>query len=434
VASSLVSGRDFLQIRDAARLLNVTEKTLRNWDRLGHLRAHRHPINGYRIYRVADLHALLDRLSDLPEASDVEAAGVGENGAQLMLLFQPSPEAPPLAEPAGLLPCHWSRDVALDPKHRPQKWTSPSTTVRRDWRKFPQEAHVLDEEERRYRRFAVDEIALLQGFEPKVASSPGLTERQRIAALGDAVPPPLARALIKGICQEWKWEHTTSVEICAGIGGLAEGGASAGLEHLLLFDASETCAKLLRHDRPWSPKRVLHQDIRGYDFSSLRGHVGLLSGGPPCQPWSLSGVRLGDADDRDLLGGMPALVATIQPEVFLFENVPGLAMFNDGRYLNELVWRFRSPSPDLRYGVLVAQLNAADFGVPQVRKRIFILGLRNCAGAAASRCFDRVAGLATHRDPSTNGKDLPTWKTVGDVLKDREDPGKWRRWIGGGIE
>ncbi|MYD87346.1 MAG: MerR family DNA-binding transcriptional regulator, partial [Acidobacteria bacterium] len=61
----MVSGRDFLQIRDAARVLGVTPKTLRNWDRAGHLRAHRHPINGYRLYRVGDLHALLDLLAEL---------------------------------------------------------------------------------------------------------------------------------------------------------------------------------------------------------------------------------------------------------------------------------------------------------------------------------------------------------------------------------
>lgn len=430
VPKTLISGRDFLQIRDAARVLGVTEKTLRNWDRAGHLRAHRHPINGYRLYRVGDLHALLDRLAELPESeqSPVEQLTLG------------------LWEPAGgeintassktekLPPCHWTPNVALDPKHRPQKWGAPATTVRRDWRKFPQEAHVLDREEKRYRRLTVDEIALLQGFDPSIVDLRGLTERQRIASLGDAVPPTLATALVAAISTERVWQCPTAIEICAGIGGLAHGSAASGLEHLLLIDASDVCARILRHQRLWPPDRVVEGDVRSYDFSRFAGRVGLLSGGPPCQPWSQSGLHRGEADRRDLLGLTPELVATIRPEVFLFENVPGLAMLREGRYLNDLVWRLRQPAPDLRYGVLVALFNAADFGVPQIRKRIFILGVRDEPGSFVARCFARVAERATHRDPSLPDDGRQPWRTVGDVLAGRRDPGGWRRWIGGGLD
>jgi hypothetical protein len=55
--------------------------------------------------------------------------------------------------------------VALDPKHRPQSWDEPSSTVRREWCRYPQEAHLLDVDNWRYRRLTVDEIAILQGFE-----------------------------------------------------------------------------------------------------------------------------------------------------------------------------------------------------------------------------------------------------------------------------
>ena len=427
---NLISGRDFLQIRDAARVLGVTPKTLRNWDRAGHLRAHRHPINRYRLYRVGDLHSLLDRLDELPghQVAPVE---------QLNLIFQAS-AGPRAAQAevadAELPPCHWMRTVALDPKHRPQKWGAPATTVRRDWRKFPQEAHVLDVEEKRYRRLTVDEVALLQGFDPRTVDLPSLTERQRIAALGDAVAPPLATALATGIGNEWQWQQRTAVEICAGIGGLAHGAVAAGLEHLLLIDASDVCARILRHQRPWTLPRVVERDVREYDFSAFAGRVGLLSGGPPCQPWSQSGLHRGETDRRDLLGMTPELVATVRPEVFLFENVPGLAMFNEGRYLNDLVRCLRQPARELRYGVLVAMFNAADFGVPQVRKRVFILGLRDQPGSRAARCFERVAELASHRDPSLPADGRQPWRTVGEVLVGREDPGGWRRWIGGGHE
>jgi len=289
-------------------------------------------------------------------------------------------------------------------------------------------------EEKRYRRLTVDEVALLQGLDPHTVDLTGLTERQRIAALGDAVAPPLAAALVAGIGEEWQWEQRTAVEICAGIGGLAHGAVAAGLEHLLLIDASDVCAEILRHQQPWTSSRVVEGDVRKFDFSALAGRVGLLSGGPPCQPWSQSGHRRGQADRRDLLGMMPELLATIRPEVFLFENVPGLAMFDEGRYLNNLIECLRQPVRELRYGVLVAVFNAADFGVPQVRKRVFILGFRNQPGSRAASCFERVAGLATHRDPSLPADGRRPWRTVGEALAGREDPGGWRRWIGGDSE
>jgi site-specific DNA-cytosine methylase len=436
MTQALLSGRDLLQIRDAAKLLGVSEKTLRNWDRAGHLRAHRHPINGYRLYRVADLHTLLGQYSDSLDEMPAVSTVVEE---QLSLGFTtlPAPEVNESTVDAesgsDLLPCHWTRQVALDPKHRPQKWNAPSTTVRRDWRKFPQEAHVLDSEERRYRRLKDVEIAIIQGFEPAVIDLPSLTERQRIAALGDSVPPPLAIALVRGITQEYSLRKRTAIEICAGAGGLAEGAAKAGLDHLLLIDASPSCASLLRHQRSWSPDIVINDDVRTFDFSRFRGKVGLLSGGPPCQPWSQSGQHGGEEDERDLLGHMPDLVAILRPEVFLFENVPGLAMFDEGRYLRELVQRLRNPTAKASYGVLVAVLNAADFGVPQIRKRVFILGIRDQSGSFASRCFDAVMRLQTHRDPALTNANRPSWKTIGDAFGSRKDPGGWRRWIGGGI-
>jgi len=419
-----VSGRDFLQIRDAARMLGVTEKTLRNWDRAGHLRAHRHPINGYRLYHISDLHGLLGRLAELPEAPRP-----GPEQLALDLLGSDTPTQHTRTE-EELAPCHWTRAVAMDPKHRPQKWDHPSSTVRRDWRKFPQEAHVLDSKERRYRRFTAEEIALLQGFEPQLIQLPELTERERIGALGDAVPPPLARRLVTAITSVWSWTNRTSLEICAGAGGLAEGAAACELEHLLLIDASPTCAKLLMHNRRWPKSIVAQGDIRKHDFSKLRDRVGLLSGGPPCQPWSQSGLHGGDQDERDLLGSMPELIVQLRPEVFLFENVPGLAMFDEGVYLRQLIERLRRPNPHLQYGVLAAMFNAADFGVPQIRNRIFIIGFREAPGLVANRCFDEMGKLMSHRDPATANGTVPVWRTIGDALTGRDDPGGWRRWIG----
>jgi site-specific DNA-cytosine methylase len=302
--------------------------------------------------------------------------------------------------------------------------------VRRDWRKFPQEAHLIDASGSRYRRLTVDEIAILQGFDPEIVYGVDLTERERIASLGDAVPPPLARALVAGISEHIEWQCRTAVEICAGTGGLAEGAAAAGLEHLLLVDNSEVCGALLRRNRHWQAERVVVGDVRDVDFSTFAGNLGLFSGGPPCQPWSQSGLRQGHGDRRDLMGDLPELVAAMRPEAFLFENVPGLASGQNAAYLEALLSRLRRPGSDLCYGVLIGQFNAADFGVAQSRERVFVLGLRDKPASLVSRCFDSVEARRTHHRPGGPNTSLPPWLTVGDVLERRPDPGGWRKWIG----
>src|SRR5262249_44669054 len=159
----------------------------------------------------------------------------------------------------------------------------------------------------------------------------------------------LATALVKGISLQWTWRHRTAVEICAGAGGLAEGASAAGLKHLLLVDRSEVCEKVLKHNRPWNESAVKIADIRNLDLKPFRRRVGLLSGGPPCQPWSQSGLRLGAEDQRDLLGSLPTIVADIEPEVFLFENVPGLASEQNHAYLKDVIKRLQSPGGKLKY-------------------------------------------------------------------------------------
>lgn len=420
----ILAGKDFVRIGEAAKLLGVTEQTLRNWDARGKLRPHRHPINGYRMYRVAEVYSVLKELGPTQGLLDLEVRGsVPTHDGEAVV-----PNSNDFL--AALPPCHWSPEVALDPKHRPQHWDAPSSTVRRDWRKYPQEAHVLDSAGEKYRRLTVDEIAILQGFEPKVARLEGLTDRERIASLGDAVPPPLARAVAAGIAKHWNCMHRTAIEICAGIGGLAEGGAAIGLEHLLVVDQSEVCGRLLRNQRHWGADRVLVSDLRDVDFTAYRGRVGLLSGGPPCQPWSQSGLQRGHDDERDLLGSIHEVVAAIEPEAFIFENVPGLANQQNEPYLLALVRRLRNPVPGLRYGVLVARLNAADYGVPQVRERLFFVGLRDMPAVRVSECFDTITGMRTHRRPGESNSGIPTWVTVGQALGHEKDPGGWRRWIG----
>lgn len=422
----MLSKRDFVQIGDASRLFGVSEQTLRNWDRAGKLRAHRHPINGYRLYRVADLKGLLESATP-GEVSEPKSGSYGV--PQLELPIGNSRDADlPASRLEELPPCHWSLSVALDPKHRPQLWSAPSSTVRRDWRKYPQEAHVLDSTETKYRRMTPPEICLLQGISPTVFDGLELTDREKIAAVGDAVPPPLSRALFTAIVDTVA-PSKSDLEICAGIGGLATGAASVGLQHLALVEYSPSCELLLKNRRHWSASVVHRTDARTFDYAKYKDKVGVLSGGPPCQPWSASGQRRGVADERDLLGHLPEIITAIRPETFIFENVPGLTVEKNRPYLEWLVRRLRSPGGGLEYAVQVGEFDAVNFGVPQHRRRIFIVGARDVPHKVVNTIFNRVEELSSHGDPTKplNGK--TPWMTVGDILSEREDPGGWRRWI-----
>ena len=417
--------RDFIKIGDAAQMFGVAEQTLRNWDRAGKLKAYRHPVNGYRLYKIGDLHRLLQTFSE----SLAEVAS-NEN-PQLSLALPPSSgrRTASAARRDRLEECHWSLGVALDPKHRPQYWNLPSSTVRRDWRKYPQEAHVVDAANSRYRRLTPDEMADLQSIDRSVFKGLELTDRQRIACIGDAVPPLLAKAAFSGIVECVKLRSPTSLEVCAGIGGLASGAYAAGLEHLALIEKSEICVQVLRNHRPWKAQAVHASDVKSFDFGKYRDKVGVFSGGPPCQPWSRSGFRLGSSDARDLLGYLPEVIADLRPEVFLFENVPGLTGTENSDYLHWLIERFRRPVRKLRYAVLIGRFNAADFGVPQVRHRIFVLGIKNAKAQDVSRCLDKIAEKRTHRDPTISDPTRLPWRTVGNVLETGSDAMGWRRWI-----
>lgn len=320
-----------------------------------------------------------------------------------------------------LPPIRWSRRTALDPKHRPQRSGRPASTVRREWARFPQEAHLLDEASKRIRRLLPCEIQRIQGFEPEWFDVPGVTPSNAIRAAGDAVPPPLSRAIMRGLAEVIDPQPRIAVELCAGAGGLASGIASlTDWTIAALVEFSPIACRILRHRKPWPIDAVVTRDVRRFDLSPYRGGLGLLSGGLPCQPWSRAGMQRGTDDPRDLLGMAPELVAASAPAAFVLENVPGLLAPTVQPYLEHLLERLRRPSDDLRYGVLIAVLNAADFGVPQIRRRVFILGARDCASRDLQKVFDRIQ--------SRSCADVSGWANIDAALADDATKFNWMRW------
>lgn len=193
-----------------------------------------------------------------------------------------------------------------------------------------------------------------------------------------------------------------AVELFAGAGGLALGSMSAGFSHAAVIEWNKNACQTLRKNRELG--RIdwpIHQcDVREFDFRPYEG-AELLAGGPPCQPFSIGGKHRGEADHRNMFPEALRAVREIQPKFVLLENVKGLLResFSDFFEYVVLQLRFpeirqlagedwpahlarlreavkRPPRLGLRYDVSFRKLNAADYGVPQRRERVFIVASR----------------------------------------------------------
>lgn len=331
-----------------------------------------------------------------------------------------------------LPPCHWRASVALDPKHRPQRLDRPASTVRREWWRFPQEAHLLDTKGGRYRRLRAAEVAALQGFPRDWGTRAGLGELDLIRGYGNAVPPPLAEIVFATLNEFAPQRLARGIEICAGFGGMSLGVSRAlGIEHIALIDIWDPAISVLRSVTDWCPSSVLRGDVREINWSDFRGKVDLIAGGPPCQPWSNGGFGLGTADPRDLLAFTPEIVGRVAPSAFVFENVPGLLSGENEPYARWLIERLRRPADGLEYGVAAGVLNAADFGVPQTRRRVFIVGILGKPISHVHAFFDALARRRTHADPrEVIPEGRSPWRTVAEAIPDWDKVNDgWRRWF-----
>lgn len=162
----------------------------------------------------------------------------------------------------------------------------------------------------------------------------------------------------------------TSIEICAGAGGQALGLEMAGFDHQVLVEYEEDYCECLKSNRPqWN---VECMDVRQFDGYPYRNKIDLLAGGVPCPPFSVAGKQLGADDERDLFPQMLRLVEEIFPKVVMIENVRGFLGKQFDNYRNSIIKRLNL----LGYNVHIRLLNASDYGVPQLRPRVVIIGVR----------------------------------------------------------
>ena len=198
-----------------------------------------------------------------------------------------------------------------------------------------------------------------------------------------------------------------SVELFCGAGGLALGFHQAGFRPKALIEWDKDSCESIRSNIAdgfcntvdWN---VMQTDVRLVNYSEFGLDVHFVTGGPPCQPFSLGGKHKAHSDVRDMFPEAVRAVRELRPQGFVFENVKGLLRNSFSSYFNYILLQLTHPEiiansdmnwtdhlrlleeyhskgsrDGLEYNVAFRLLNAADYGVPQIRHRVIIVGFRN---------------------------------------------------------
>ena len=206
-----------------------------------------------------------------------------------------------------------------------------------------------------------------------------------------------------------------SIELFAGAGGLGIGLSRAGFHPAAVVEIDRYCQDTIEENRSrgqadvalW-PK-VFGDDVRRFNYKPHEDQITLVSGGPPCQPFSVGGKHKAFADKRDMFPEAVRALRELRPAAFIFENVKGLTRSSFHNYFEYIKLQMKFPeleaktdedwmehlrrleqhdsstkSNNLTYHVLSEVLNAANYGVPQKRERVFFVGFRSDVDAGWS--------------------------------------------------
>lgn len=189
-----------------------------------------------------------------------------------------------------------------------------------------------------------------------------------------------------------------SLEIFSGAGGLAKGLEIAGFKHTSFVELNKDACTSLRLN--FNPNIVFEGDITRFDLTNLQ-KIDLVAGGPPCQPFSLGGKHNAHNDHRDMFPHAIKAIEKLQPKAFIFENVKGLLRDSFNEYFSYIILRLTYPDykiydnedwrdnlnrlkkinsknyEGVKYNVAFKLLNAANYGIPQKRERVVIIGTQS---------------------------------------------------------
>ncbi|MGV0383047.1 DNA cytosine methyltransferase [Corynebacterium segmentosum] len=264
-----------------------------------------------------------------------------------------------------------------------------------------------------------------------------------------------------------------SAELFAGGGGLVLGTGLAGAHHVALAEWDRWACKTLRNNLSkghplLQGAKIFEGDVRTIDWGEVARGVDLLAGGPPCQPFSAGGLSRAADDPRDMFPAMTDAIQQVQPRAFIIENVKGLTRKAFAEYYAYIKLRLSYPTlraregetwvehlkrlqifdegwgdRELSYRVVDTVVDAADFGVPQRRHRVFLVGFRadvrdgwsfppkTHSGAALK--MEQLSGnyFDRHQVPSSEqlivkrasgDPNLKPWLTIRDAIYDMPSP------------
>jgi DNA (cytosine-5)-methyltransferase 1 len=178
----------------------------------------------------------------------------------------------------------------------------------------------------------------------------------------------------------------TGVSLFAGIGGFDLAMERNGVEVVANVEIDKACQKVLARHFPNAKQFSDITDVKGSDLieAGFNPSRGIITGGFPCQDLSVAGKRAGLAGERSgLFWEIARLVEETQTEYFIIENVPGLLSSNKGKDFGVVI----GTMADIGYSLAWRVLDAQYFGVPQRRRRVFIVGRRSTSNGVAEILF-----------------------------------------------
>ncbi len=205
------------------------------------------------------------------------------------------------------------------------------------------------------------------------------------------------------------------IDLFAGVGGLSYGFAhDKDFEILAANEILEPMAQAYSKNHP--SVKMYNKDIKDFSLDDLtkdlgvkKGDIDIIVGGPPCQAYSTVGKRLIDDPRGKLFQEYYRILTELRPKLFVFENVKGLLSMQGGDLIKNIISLFES----IGYHMQMRLLNAADYGTPQIRERVILVGTLD------SRPFKYPK--PTHYDPeigTPSDKSLRPYVTLGEALGD----------------
>ena len=220
--------------------------------------------------------------------------------------------------------------------------------------------------------------------------------------------------------------NLSAISLFSGGGGFDLGIEAVGFTTLFATDVDSACYDTLETNKriaaslnkPFLKQATIVKScVRDLDADAIlshinlkKGDVDLMVGGPPCQSFSIIGRRNGrDDPNGKLLDDYLRLLAGLQPRVFIFENVKGIESVENGELFRTLLDQMRHPAAGLNYRLSRFCLNASNYGVPQNRERIIVIGSRD------GNTIDKIPQLT--RDSSSSGVSTVRKRTVSDAFR-----------------